>query len=82
MAEREHDIYTICTCYSLDILKEQRDNYGEESSKPVYDFEQNEIIYTAPLDVLEVAIACYDEGIYHKVKGEMKKERKQYGIRG
>lgn len=75
--DEEYDIQTLCVSYPLDVLQKQLDNPADKKSSCV-----EEPLYTVKSEVLEKAIACYNEEKYQKARNKMEeewKEWKQYG---
>lgn len=78
--DEEYDIQTLCICYPLEVLIEQRDKVYSGISMMTGNSDVHEVLYTADINTLEKAIACYNEEKYQKVRRKMKEEWKQYGI--
>ena len=73
--DRDYDVQTLCTCYSLHELIGQRDSvYNKNTEKTKGD--PHEVLYIAEIDVLEEAIAKFNEERFQKVREKFKKGRK------
>lgn len=79
-SDREYDIQTLCTCYSLADLKNRKDEFLNNAA--IYDDGPNRggVLYTAEEDVINEAIASYNDEKYQRLRSEMAKERKQYNV--
>lgn len=80
-SDREYDIQTLCICYSLADLNSRRDELLNGINTPVDESDKNGVLYTAEADVLDEAIAHYNEEKYQRIRSKMAEEWKQYGIR-
>lgn len=71
-SDREYDLNTLCTCYSLDrLIGRRNDIYAGNAEKPKG--ETDGIIYTAEVNLLEEAINSYNEEKYKRIRSKMKK---------
>ncbi len=70
--DRECDIQTLCTCYPFDTLIERRNNIYNGNAE-IFDSKTHGVLYTVEIDVLEEAIACYNEEKYQRNRSEMRK---------
>lgn len=79
--DREYDIQTLCICYSLECLKNRRDELLNGEDNLVVGKFESPVIKTAGIDMLNEAIADYNNEKYQRVRKEMVEEWKRYGIR-
>ncbi|MCM1221375.1 MAG: hypothetical protein NC548_43530 [Lachnospiraceae bacterium] len=76
MNEQEYNIEVLCTSYSLERLKMQRQKL---LCAPVIQ-KSPDVIDDVTIDVLDKAILCYDEERYKSIRDEMQRNRIKWGI--